>query len=173
MCHLPAKQSRVFTVFWSDSKHSCDVGLGYKTLAGNITKFRDHDSMPMQIELSQLDEGDGLENTLVRCKAHCHKICYDLFNATKLKRAEKKTCAWKWKTAWWKVQYTCSASPASLNNSGTHFFLERILHIRTVITMSQHYFGLDARVRKCATALQHWWQAFGEVKRGWLGSAGG
>ena len=44
----------------------------------------------MQIDLSQLDEGDGLENTLVRCKAHCHKICYDLFNATKLKRAGKK-----------------------------------------------------------------------------------
>ena len=74
MCHLPAKQSRAFTVFLSDSKRSCDVGLGYKTLAGNIAKFRDHDSMPMQIDLSQLDEGDGLENTLVRCKARCHKI---------------------------------------------------------------------------------------------------
>ena len=84
MCHLPAKQSRAFTDFCSDSKHSCDVGFGYKTLAGN--KFRDHDSMPMQIDLSQLDEGDrSVENKLVRCKAHCHKSCYDLFNSPKLK----------------------------------------------------------------------------------------
>ena len=72
-------------MFRSDSKCSCDVGLGYKTLAGNIAKFRDHDSMPMQIDLSQLHEGDGLENTLVRCKAGCHKSYYDLFNSTKLK----------------------------------------------------------------------------------------
>ena len=72
MCHLPAKQSRTFTVFSSDSKRSCDVGLGYKTLAGNIAKFRDHDSMSMQMGLSRLDEGDGLENTLVRCKARWH-----------------------------------------------------------------------------------------------------
>ena len=57
-----------------------------------------------EIDLSQLDEGDGsVENTLVRCKAHCHKSCYDLFNSPKLKWAEKKTCAWKWTTAWWKV----------------------------------------------------------------------
>ena len=50
-----------------------------------IAKFRDHDSMPTQIDLSQLDEGDGsVENTLVRCKAHCHKSCYDLFNSLKL-----------------------------------------------------------------------------------------
>ena len=59
MCHLPAKQSRAFTVFSSDSKRSCNVGLGYKTLAGNIAKFRDHDSMSMQMGLSRLDEGDG------------------------------------------------------------------------------------------------------------------
>ena len=52
-------------MFCSDSKHLCYVGLGYKTLAGNIAKFRDHDSMPMQMDLSPLDEGDALENTLL------------------------------------------------------------------------------------------------------------
>ena len=54
-----------FADFCSDSKPSCDVGFGYKTLAGNIAQFRDHDSMPMQIDLSPLDEGDALENTLL------------------------------------------------------------------------------------------------------------
>ena len=74
----------------ADSKRSCDVGSGSKTLAGNITKFRDLDCMPIQVDLSRLDEGEGLENTFVRWKARWHKSCYDLFNSTKLKRAEKR-----------------------------------------------------------------------------------
>ena len=71
----------------ADSKRSCDVGSGYKTLARNIAKFRDHDCMPMHVDLSRLDEGDGLEKKFVRCQARWHKSCYDLFNSTKLKRA--------------------------------------------------------------------------------------
>ena len=138
MCHLPAKQSRAFTVFRSDSKRSCDVGLGYKTLAGNIAKFRDHDSMPMQIDLSQLDEGDGLENALVRCKARCLKSCHDLFNSTKSKRAVKKHAikseqpvGGKYSTH---VQLRLHLSTIVVRA----FFVESILHVRTIFTMSQH-----------------------------------
>jgi len=35
----------------ADSKRSCDVGSGYKTLDGNIAKFRDLDCMPFQVDL--------------------------------------------------------------------------------------------------------------------------
>ena len=141
-------------MFLSDSKRSCDVGLGHKTLAGNIAKFRDHDSMPMQIDLSQLDEGDGLENTLVRCKARCHKSCHDLFNSTKSKRAVKKHVLKSEQPVGGKYStQSCSASPASLNNSCTRFFCgeysTRKNHLHNVST-----FGLDAHVRKCAMALQ-------------------
>ena len=126
-------------MFRSDSKRSCDVGLGYKTLAENIAKFRDHDSMPMQIDLSQLDEGDGLENTLVsRCKARCHKSCHDLFNSTKSKRAVKKHAlkseqllGGKYSTH---VQLRLHLSTIVVGA----FFVESILHIRTIFTMSQH-----------------------------------
>ena len=45
--------------------------------------------MPIDIDLSRLDEGGGLESTFLRCKAHWHKSCYDQFNSTKFKRAEK------------------------------------------------------------------------------------
>ena len=59
-------------------------------MARNITKFKDLDCTPIQVDLSRLDEGEGLENMFVRWKARWHKSCYDLFNSTKLKRAEKR-----------------------------------------------------------------------------------
>lgn len=46
--------------------------------------------MPIQKDLASLDEGDELENTFVTYKARWHKGCCDLFNSTKLKKAEKR-----------------------------------------------------------------------------------
>ena len=74
----------------AESKRQSDVGAGYKTLAANIAKCSDLDCVPVEIDLSRLDEGDGLENTFIKCKAQWHKSCYDKFNSTKLKRAEKR-----------------------------------------------------------------------------------
>ena len=135
----------------ADSKRLCDVGSGYKTLAGNITKFRDLDCMPIQVDLSRLDEGEGLENTFVRWKARWHKSCYDLFNSTKLKRAEKRQALESEQAVGGK--YTRSASPASLDNCGTCFFCEEY-STRNNPLHNVSTFGLDARVRKCAMVLQ-------------------
>lgn len=44
----------------------------------------------MQIALSRLDEGGGIQSTFLRCKAQWHKSCSLLFNSTKLNRAKKK-----------------------------------------------------------------------------------
>ncbi|KAK2551127.1 hypothetical protein P5673_028053 [Acropora cervicornis] len=128
----------------ADSKRSCDVGSGYKTLAGNITKFRDLDCMPIQVDLSRLDEGEGLENTFVRWKARWHKSCYDLFNSTKLKRAEKRQALESEQPVGGK--YTRSASPASFDNCEYSTPNNPLHNVST--------FGLDARVRKCAMVLQ-------------------
>ena len=67
-----------------------DVGAGYKTLAENIQQFNQLGCMPVQINLSRLDEGDGIESTFLRYKARWHKGCYLLFNSTKLNRAKKR-----------------------------------------------------------------------------------
>ena len=106
-------------------------------MAGNIAKFRDHDSMPMQIDLSQLDEGDGLENTLVRCKARWHKSCYDLLNSTKLKRAEKKKHALESEQPVG-VKYSIHVQfRLHLSTIVVHaFFVESILNVRALFTMS-------------------------------------
>ena len=134
----------------ADSKCSCDVGSGYKTLAGNITKFRDLDCMPIQEDLSRLDEGEGLENTFVRWKARWHKSCYDLFNSTKLKRAEKRQALESEQPVGGK--YTLSASPASLDNCGTCSFCEEY-STRNNPLHNVSTFGLDVRVKKCAMVL--------------------
>ena len=43
----------------------------------------------MPIDLRRLDEGNGIEATLIEHKAKWHKSCHSKFNATKLVRAEK------------------------------------------------------------------------------------
>ena len=93
--------------------------------------------MPMQIDLSQLDEGDGLENTLVRCKERWHKSCYDLLNSTKLKRAEKRNHTLESEQPVG-VKYSIHV-PFRLHLSTivVHaFFVESILNVRALFTIS-------------------------------------
>lgn len=46
--------------------------------------------MPIQISLSRLNEGDGIESVFLSCKAQWYKSCSLLFNSTKLNRAKKR-----------------------------------------------------------------------------------
>jgi hypothetical protein len=74
----------------ADTKHQSDAGAGYSTLAANIQKFHELGCLPINISPSRLDEGNGIENTFVKNNVKWHKGCYTLFNATTLKRAEKR-----------------------------------------------------------------------------------
>ena len=76
----------------ADSKCQSDVGAGYKTLATNLVKFSDLGCLPVQIDLSRLDEGGkGIEETFRKNNARWHRSCYSCFNSTKVKRAEKRS----------------------------------------------------------------------------------
>ena len=66
-----------------------DKEAGYKTLGEHLKQFDEIDCLP-DINLSHLDEGDGIVATLSRHKASFHKTCYDRFNSTQLKRAQKR-----------------------------------------------------------------------------------
>lgn len=46
--------------------------------------------MPMPLDLRRIDEGVGIENTLVVNKAKWHKYCLSKFSATRIQRAEKR-----------------------------------------------------------------------------------
>ncbi len=76
------------------SKH-IDIGIdkGYATLSANILQFSELNEFPMPINLERLDEGNGLEETMMSNKAMWHKSCSNKFNVTKLLRAQKRKCA--------------------------------------------------------------------------------
>ena len=46
--------------------------------------------MPIDVDIEQLDDGDGIEATLMRHLAGLHKTCSLKFNQTKLERLQKK-----------------------------------------------------------------------------------
>ena len=61
--------------------------------------------MPIDVDIEQLDDGDGIEATLMRHLAGLHKTCSLKFNQTKLERLQKKlkknwhiSCAYTFKS---------------------------------------------------------------------------
>ena len=64
---------------------------GYSNIATNVPLFYAVNDMPIPFNPARLDEGEGIETTLIHNKAVYHNICRLLFNNTKLKRAQKRT----------------------------------------------------------------------------------
>ena len=48
---------------------------GYKSLANNLRKFEELGQLPIQVPLSLLDDGRGIEETLTFHQASWHKSC--------------------------------------------------------------------------------------------------
>lgn len=63
---------------------------GYASLAEHLSSLHELNSVPLNINVSRLDDGDGMEETLVTHRAKWHKTCYVLCNATKVERARKR-----------------------------------------------------------------------------------
>ena len=63
--------------------------MGYASLTTNLSSLHELNNVPLNINVSRLDDGDGMEETLVTHKAKWHKACYVLCNATKVERARK------------------------------------------------------------------------------------
>jgi hypothetical protein len=67
--------------------------FGYKTLSNNIPEFFHISEMPMPIDVRRIDNGDGIDNTLINHHARYHEACRLIFNNTKLKRVQKRRCS--------------------------------------------------------------------------------
>jgi len=63
---------------------------GYDTIAINVIQFSDLDSMPVKINLTRLNSGNGIQSTFKELDAKCHKSCSLKFGRTKLERAKRK-----------------------------------------------------------------------------------
>ena len=90
LCVLCQKSTQETLQCPANSKRK-DVGVGYKSLAENLLLFNELKMVPFAIGLDQLDDGSGVENTLLTNKAAWHKSCRDKVNSTKLKRAQKRS----------------------------------------------------------------------------------
>ena len=65
----------------SQSKRK-DVGSGYRSLAESLIRFNELGQLP--IHLNRLDEGNGIEMTMVANNAKYHQSCRLQYNNTKL-----------------------------------------------------------------------------------------
>ena len=74
-------------------RHDVGAGQVYSTLATSILRFNEINQLPMPVDLTRLDEGNGMEATFKEHMAKWHKSCHTKFNITKLRRAEKKKLA--------------------------------------------------------------------------------
>ena len=54
-----------------------NYGSGYKSLADNLNTFREIGEVPIQVSLSSLDEGNGIEQALTSHEAKWHKSCFN------------------------------------------------------------------------------------------------
>lgn len=62
------------------------VGNGYKSLAKDLLGFQELGYIPAKLDLDRLDDGSGIELTLMTNRALWHKSCRLKYNQTKLKR---------------------------------------------------------------------------------------
>ena len=65
-------------------------GVGYATIAENLKTFNDLGCLPVNMKLTRLDYGDGIQQTLLQRKAKFHKSCRLKFNKNELQRASKR-----------------------------------------------------------------------------------
>ena len=57
------------------SPKTAHLGSGYKTLAQNIPKFHEDHILPIPLKPCRLDDGSGIEDTLIKNKAKYHNLC--------------------------------------------------------------------------------------------------
>ena len=74
----------------SESKPTnVNVSQGYSTVATKLIRFNELQALTLPIDIRRLDEGKGIEATMLKHLAKWHKSCKGKFNKSKLKRAEK------------------------------------------------------------------------------------
>ena len=63
---------------------------GYTNIANNVPLFHAINALPITLDPSRLDEGEGIEATLRKNNAKYHQSCRLMFSNTKLQRAQKR-----------------------------------------------------------------------------------
>ena len=67
-----------------------DVGASYASFARNLEEFLDIGSVPRHLNVEELNQGQGIEHSLIERKALWHKTCRNRFSNANLERANKR-----------------------------------------------------------------------------------
>lgn len=65
-----------------------DVGAGYDRVGDNLTEFRDLGEQPIGVDIAQLDDGDGIPQTLAKHSAQWHSSCRLKCSSSRLARLQ-------------------------------------------------------------------------------------
>ena len=68
------------------------IGSSYKSLVEHLIQFHMHGCLPLDIDIKRLDDGDGIEDTMMRHRTCWHIACRVKvkFSQTKLERLERR-----------------------------------------------------------------------------------
>ena len=88
-----------------------DVGSGYSSLAENLIRFNQLGQLPFH--LKGLDEGNGIEKTMITNSAQYHQSCRLKFNNTKLQRAQKRAQTKDIKEHYTQMEFTHARSKSA------------------------------------------------------------
>ena len=89
------------------------IGSAYSSLANHIMQFQQLGSMPIDINIERLDDGDDIEATFATHVARWHKSCRLKFNQTKLDRLQKKSS-----------ETSKAGTSATMNRRSSHYKID-------------------------------------------------
>ncbi len=128
------------------------IGIGYKSLAEHLIQFQMYGCMPLDIDIKRLDDGDGIEATMMRHHACWHKACRVKFSQTKLERLERRLTDVKNERAKSLPMQTRSSHESVELNEDRCFFCDKPAGSAQFHNASTY--DIDRKVRKYALELE-------------------
>ena len=136
----------------ADAKRSIKW-VGYKTNAGNLFGFSKTDYLPTIIDVTRLDDGDGVEATFQLNCAKWHAFRRIQFNSTQFVRAGKRKTPCKGLPDVPK-KFNRQSVDEKPQPKDTGFFCDEQQYSNDDTLHEESTFELDAHVRKCALQLR-------------------
>ena len=133
----------------ADSKRN--TGSGYQTLADSLLRFSQIGCLPKSLDMSRLDDGEGLQSTFQSHKAKWHDSCRLKYYKTALNRAQKRKTS-REHSGGVSRKYTCQSIRVDHKEPETCFFCDQTAGKESLHKAST--FDLDKHVRKSALKLE-------------------
>ena len=129
------------------------VDSGYKSLAENLIQFQMHGCMSPDLDIKRLDDGDGIEATMMNHHACWHKACRVKFSQTKLELLERRLAGEKNKESLPMQTRSSHESVKSVElNEDRSFFCDEPAGSASLHNASTY--DIDRKVRRCTLELE-------------------